>query len=277
MALPPDFGHWEHLQDTIRREQNKQVKRYFKDLATTGQDWVPNLNTARDKLRVACTHDDKDTAIMALIRLYLFYDVLGFGNKNLGVFYGIPLQEYEESVRYKPQVLLYFSQDKQAVAKDYSPIEAKIRFRLNNETSHTMTEAKAKAIAQEIKLKFLENGKGITFTKGATIFTYKDKEHGLDLQLYCYQRSDAEELIKKCCDLRNTTYHPDRLTEHSPTQKSKNLSMGNEVIYGKPQKKKRWRPTAKVRFRYAFLYVSGLKAPIPLVDLTGNYFNALVH
>ena len=76
MTLPKNFNHWEHLQDIIRREHNKIVARYFKDLGDI--NWEPNITTSRAKLRTACTIQDKDTAIQTQIRLYLFYEILGY-------------------------------------------------------------------------------------------------------------------------------------------------------------------------------------------------------
>ncbi len=89
MTLPPNFSHWEHLQDTIRREHNKAVARYFRDLG--GTDWEPTIGTSRPALRTAVTINDKDTDVMTLIRLYLFYEVLGYGRKGLGRFFGVPV------------------------------------------------------------------------------------------------------------------------------------------------------------------------------------------
>ena len=109
MALPANFNHWEHLQDMIRREHNKIVARYFSDLGDA--TWEPNLSSSRAQLRTACTIQDKDTAVQTHIRLYLFYEVLGYGRKRLGNFYGIPAREFQESFAGRPQCFIFLSQE----------------------------------------------------------------------------------------------------------------------------------------------------------------------
>ena len=74
MSLPPNFGHWEHLQDMLRRDHNKIIAHYFRDL---GESWEPEIQTSRGALRTACTLDDRDTAIQTLLRLYFFMMCLG--------------------------------------------------------------------------------------------------------------------------------------------------------------------------------------------------------
>ena len=121
MSLPPNFAHWEHLQDMLRRDHNKIIAHYFRDL---GENWVPEISTNRGALRMACTLDDRDTAIQTLLRLYFFYDVLGYGKRDLGIFYGVPSEQFQEAVEGRPQVFFYFSQDEAAVAEGQVRVKA---------------------------------------------------------------------------------------------------------------------------------------------------------
>lgn len=274
MTLPKNFNHWEHLQDIIRREHNKIVARYFKDLGDI--NWEPNITTSRAKLRTACTIQDKDTAIQTQIRLYLFYEILGYGKKRLGNFYGIPAKDFQESFATKPQVFLFFSQDKDSVPEDLGPVTAEISFRLHDETSESINEAKAKIIANGIKRELISGKKGIYFSKGKNIYSYQDKSLGYWLQIYATSQNEAEKVIKPVLGIRNHVYDADKLRESLPKRASLNIPRKTNIVYGKKKKERRWRPTARVRFRSAYLHVHGLDYNIPLIDTTGHWFDALV-
>lgn len=271
MTLPPNFSHWEHLQDMVRREHNKTVARYFRDL---GSDWQPNLGSARDKLRTAVTISDIDTDVMTLIRLYLFYEVLGYGRKRLARVYGVPDTTFEEDVNTRPQVFLYFSQDNNAVPDGESAIDMECSFRLMTETSETITHAKVLPIARKIKELFIDFNKGIVHSKGKLIVYYRDKELGYDLRIRSLNENEGIELIKKVLAIRNHIYDPNKKTLSTPNKNSVNVTTATRTVYGKKRKSKRWRPTANVRFRYAYLHVDGLSEDVFLVDTT-NYHASL--
>ncbi|PHJ59446.1 hypothetical protein VF14_27070 [Nostoc linckia z18] len=275
MALPPNFGHWEHLQDTIRREQNKVVARYFRDLG--GIDWEPDISDPRKALRTACRIDDQDTDVMTLIRLYLFYEVLGYGKKRLGVFYGMPALDFQESFEGRPQVFLFFSQDRASTPDDLTPITAEISFRLMDETAESITPAKALSLANKIKAEMSDGGKEIYFNKGKNIVNYNDRKHGLALQIYSTNEAEGEKMIKKILAIRGVTFDSTKQSVSVPKRNSENLPKGTTTVYGKSRKKRRWRPNGRVIFRYAYLYVHGLNEVVPLVDATSQWVDALVH
>lgn len=271
MSLPEKFNHFEHLQDLLRREHNKVVRRWFKDL---GNDWKPNTSTPRSALRVACEIDDKDTAIMTLTRLYLFYEVMGYGRKRLGVFYGQPAYDFQESFEGRPQVFLYFSQDKAAVPDGLEPVFAEISFRLMDETPETMTEQKAKSLAKSIANVFVDSGKGIYFSKGKQIVSYNDRKLGYKLQIYATNDNEGEKIIKKVLAVQGHKFDEDKMSVSNPKKASVNVAKGTKLVYGKQRKKRRWRPTARVRFREAYLYLHGLDTTIPLIDTSGSWSDA---
>jgi hypothetical protein len=275
MALPPSFGHWEHLQDTIRREHNKLVARYFRDLG--GIDWEPDISDPRKALRTACRIDDQDTDVMTLIRLYLFYEVLGYGRKRLGNFYGMPALDFQESFEGRPQVFLFFSQDRASTPKDLTPITAEISFRLMNETSESITPTEAKNLANKIKAEMVDGGKEIYFNKGRITVNYNDRKNGLALRIYATSEAEGEKMVKKVLSIRSIPFEPSHQTVSTPKRQSENLPKGTTTVYGKPRKKRRWRPSARVRFRYAYLYIHGLNEMVPLVDATGEWIDALIH
>ncbi|BAZ36966.1 hypothetical protein NIES4101_28870 [Calothrix sp. NIES-4101] len=274
MTLPPNFSHWEHLQDMLRREHNKAVARYFKDVG--GIDWEPTVNTPRAALRLACTLDDKDTVDMTILRMYLFYEILGYSKKRLGVFYGMPSLEFQEKFEGRPQVFLYFTQDKESIPDRLNPVTAEISFRLMNETSQTMTEAKALTLANASKREFIENGKGIYFAKGKDIVSYIDKQNGYQLKIFSLNEKEGEKIIKNVLAVRGHPFDASKMSVSIPKRTSVSVAKGTKLVYGKQRKNRRWRPSARVRFRQAYMYIHGLDEIVPLVDTGGQWVDALV-
>ncbi len=74
VGLPLDFNVFEHLQSTIKKPFNKEVREAFNDLG--GDEWLPDINTPRASLRQACTMYDSDTATMMALKMMFFYFTL---------------------------------------------------------------------------------------------------------------------------------------------------------------------------------------------------------
>ncbi|MFN6565453.1 MAG: hypothetical protein RMY28_037410 [Nostoc sp. ChiSLP01] len=266
MALPDNFSSFEHLQDMIRINHNKIVREYFNDLG--GDDWEPEITSTRGQLRVACTMLDNDTAAMTLMRQYFFYETLGYGRSNLAVIHG-STEKFEAPVEGHPKILLYFSQDMESIPKGYDKVDAEISFRIMNETQATFTEAKARALGVKIKQQFIQNGKGIVFTKGKDIYSYVDKSNGYRMRVYSTTETDAIDVVQRALECQNLTYNKNNLTKHEP-KKTSNPKPGKHLVYGKQRPKKRYRPIANVRFRYATCEVPGLNKEIVLYDTTNK-------
>jgi hypothetical protein len=273
MALPKDA--WEHLQDMIRRDFNKLLAHYFKDM---GPNWEPEIGTNRGAVRTACTIQDSDTATMTLLRLFYFYIILGYAFRGMAPVFGVPSRQFQETYEIHPQVFLYFSQDRQSVPDGLTPVEAEISFRLKNETKATFTPAKARTLAAKVAAAFLENKKGITFSKGKEIITYTDPENGLKcLQIFSMNEREGEEIIKKILNVLNLAFDPKKLGKSDKYKKASiTKPAGKEMVYGKSVNKKRWRPIAKVRFRYSYVVVDNRESPVMLVDTTARYYDAIV-
>ncbi len=167
MPLPSGFSEFEHLQDLIRREHNKAVRTYFKN-----QD-DNDISTPKASLKHACLIKDEDTAAMTHLRLWLFEITCGHAQSLQTPIYGIPVQEYQRNVKFKPQIKLYFKE--RLVSNDSnrtSPATAEITFRLMNETSASMTRAKAEILALKIKNEFADPI--FVWEKGWYKYTYLD-------------------------------------------------------------------------------------------------------
>lgn len=276
MVLPTNFDDTEHLQATIRRYINRQIKEDFADLNDASGNWEPTIGTSRESMRKALTHKDEDSLLVTQLRMNLYYFTFGKASQLQPAIVGLEKEIFDEQfdVAYKPQVSLFFKQDTGAVPDEYYPIRADISFRLMNETSTTLTQANLEILANQIKNQLGTNG-GFAFNKGKHICRYVDKENGYDFRLFTLNETEGERLARKIVGIRNHSFDENNFKITTPKKNSVNTT-ANITILGKSTKKRRWRPTARVRFLYAQLIVYGRAEPICLVDLTGIKRNAIV-
>lgn len=271
MPLPSEFSPSEHLQDLLRDVVNREVREWFADL---GDNWEPDIGTPRGSLRVGCTHAENDSMDMTLMRLMLFYLVTGKGQALQAPIYGIPSDAFQQRVEFAPQVKLYFHEDLDEVEAGYRPIEAEITYRVMGETSESLTEAKARAIATRIRSEFCAGG-GYRWHKGRVKAIYKHPERGYHLQLNAYSVAEAKQVISKVLDLNSHTPDWDRLI-HSEYDNSPPIVPPTKLVYGKSRRMPRKRPVGYVRFRWAELHIHGLQRAVNLVDRTNRRKGTLI-
>jgi hypothetical protein len=273
MALPANFSGSEHLQDLFRRYMNREIRAFFIDLG--GEDWEPEITTPRGALRIGCTHLDSDSLTMTLLRWELFQHVRTL--KFQQPFYGIPVAGYHEARKFKPQVQLYFQEDEGDVEPGYGPVTGQITFRLMNYTESTINRTVAQALANRINSEFAIGG-GYVWRKGKVMFTYTDREKGYKLQLLCRTESEGVQLVNKVLDANNDTpdWTKSNVSENQQPAQAFPTIPELDFIYGESRRRPRRRPIADVRFQFAILNVHGLVNPVPLVDRSGIWPNALV-
>ena len=276
MALPQDFDPWEHLQDVVRKVFKKEVVDEFRDIGN--DDWDADITTGRGSLRTACLPDDNDTATMLVIRMMLFYITLRRAQDMQAPLIGMPYWDMASSRSHKPQVILYFSQDRGELKPGQDrPVTARIGFRLMDESSTTITNAKLKAIATRIKTTF---GKATEskWYRGRNMANYTDWENGLQLQLLTDTKANAIDVIKSVLYCAGVLFDSDKLnytTNDNPGGKYPAVP-GNQSILGISYKKPVIRRVCVVRFRYATAIIHGRPTPIPLYDESGKYIAPLV-
>lgn len=272
MPLPQGFQEFEFLQDTYRKTINQIVREEFSD--TSWDDENPDISTPRSALRYACTHKDSDSAQMTQLRTDLFYMVLRKAADLHPPIYGIPSLDFQNIVRFHPQVKLHFTEDLGAVADDDDPIRARISYRLMKETPATMTEAKARALGNEIKNAFGVSG-GYRWRKGKWDCSYTDQIKGYHMQIHSYSEAEAREVIQKVLSLNEHTFEEEHFKPVPPKASDSNVT-GTQLVYGKQRKKPQIKRIGYVRFRYAQMDLDGLPEPVILFDRTGFYKRALV-
>jgi len=275
MAIPEEFNDTEHLQFVIRRYINKQVREDFRDLG--GDDWEPDVTTTRGSMRYALTHKDEDPLQVTLGRLFLYYFTYGKARDLQAPMFGIPVQDYQETFKYHPQVKLFFMEDADDVDDKYLPIRSEITFRLMGETENTINEAKARTIANRIRTLFC-TGNGFRWKRGRETWLYNDLRRGYRFKLFAWSESEAKRVIEQVLDVQNHAPDWGDCLKNATQVKHLRTSIipKTEFVYGKNRKLPREKPVGYVRFRYAELYVWGLPRPICLVDRTGRRIKPLV-
>lgn len=275
MALPQGFSEFEHLQDTIRKVQNKIVKEEFSDLGD--DDWEPNISTGRASLRQACTLKDEDSADMLQMRLFLYYVILRKAKDLHPAIYGIPTTSFQEQRKFKPQIMLFFQEDASDVEPGYSPVTGEISFRIMNEESDTLSMSKVQTFANKVKSAFATPS--FVWRKGKELFSYTDWKKGYQLQLLCRSVTEAKTVVEQVLDIQGDSPDWKKLAINSNAEPASAYPTipQSEHILGKTRKLPRRRPIADVRFQYALLHVHGLPNSICLVDRSGTYSNPLVN
>ena len=271
-SLPDNFDPFEHLQKIYIPQHNALVKQYFNDL---GDDWKPNIASPRSALRVACTMTDNDNQLIMNLRHHLLFDLLGYGRKNLILYYGSQ-ESIDPPVEGCPKIVFYFSQDSHTVtAAQNRKADAEYSLRLMDlENTSTNLHSKLVEIANEIKVQFLEAKKGIILTKGSLGIIYKNPKQGFSSgrKILATTEADAIDIYRRMCNVIDKPFDE---TKISVTNPKKSSTVGEvtetQTIMGKIRKKRAYRRVADVRFRYAYALIPGEPQPVFLIDTTYRY------
>lgn len=271
MTLPENYDSWEHIQKTYMMEYNRRVHKYFSDVQGNG-----GLDSPRSSLKLACLLVDGDNEATWSLRTSLFFDVIGYGRKNLATFYGSKL-DASVPVAGHPQLFLYFSQDSAAVPIDGSRIDHEKSVRLmkyackTGEALPAIGKPKLIELANEVKAQFVSAGKGITYTCGKLAVSYTDPPNGFPRGNYILvnSKSEATEIYQKLCNVIDVPYDLNKINVSNPEKDSQlQSSVGTDTILGRQYKKRAFRPIANLRFRYAYVSFGTTAAPVFLIDTT---------
>ncbi|MCC5640541.1 hypothetical protein LC593_32875 [Nostoc sp. CHAB 5844] len=260
MPLPTNFNEFEHLQDLVRREHNKAVRLYFKNQSDD------DISTPKSSLKHACLIKDEDNAAMTQMRLWLFEITCGHAQSLQAPMYAIPVQELQRDVKFKPQVKLYFRERLDQDTTDrISPARGEITIRLMNESSDTISRAKAVELARDIKREFA--APVFIWEKGWYKFTYLDTQHGYDLRLFVKSKPEGIRVARQVLQIQGHSFNDDYLSfvDH---ERSYSLNPGTHRVYGKTIKKPVQRPRVDLRFRYAQLLIWGQTTAVNLVAMS---------
>ena len=195
---------------------------------------------------------------------------------DLAHVYGVPVTTFQDKFRFQPQIKLFFYKEFPPIAPGEARqrIKGEITFEIVAETYATMTEGKAKAIAENIKAKFV-TGTLFIWQKGVQIITYLDKSKGYDFRLRVVNVGEAKKIIEAVLDVQGHTPEWDRIVVHAPEKVFPDLP-SKEIIYGELRRPPRRRPVRNIPFSYAEMAVWGYPQSIILVDVSGRKANPLI-
>lgn len=269
MSLPSNFSSTEHLQDVIRRIWNLEVREWFSDLQND-----PDISTGRNSLRTACLHLESDSAPNTLMRMMLFDEL----RRQPQI--ALPAETHlSDRVirRSRPQILLYFLEDLNDVERGFEPVAGQITFRLMDETTASMTQAKAIAFGNRIKSLFAANN-GFVWRRGKEMCSYSDWNKGYQLQLLCRNKTEGRRLVEQVLDIQQ--HSPEweffNHTENEAPSEAFPTLPPSETILGRRQRLPRRRPVADVRFQYATLRFAGIPQETCLFDRSGRFSDPLI-
>lgn len=270
MPLPTNFSPFEHLQNTLRNAHNQQVRKEFSDIEIDD-----DINTARGSLKLACLIDDKDTATMTQLRLFLYHVIIK-GNDS-APYYSIPISTAIETLKFKPQIELNFSQNLRDVDDNNYPVRSEIKIRLVNETNTSITPTEAQRFATKIKTLF-GAANGFKWHRGKAMFTYSDMEKGYNLQLLVFDKAEGRKIVEQVLDIQSHTpdWKNSFYKENEEPLEAYPNTPPSKTIYGKSRRLPRRRPICFLYFRTAFLHIEGVQKPIVLYDKTNYYKKALL-
>jgi hypothetical protein len=273
-GLPEEFREVEHFQDVLRLTHNRQIKEFFRDLK---EPWDRNIKTSRSSLRTACQIEDDDSIVLSIAKFLFYHITVRRGEEFTEPVYGIPVGNFNEQRKFRPQIKLHFRESLSEVDPDYRPLRAEISMRLMNETPESLSKTELTKLAKAIKAEFV-TGKIYQFKKGKVLVTYKDLENGYDFQLYVYSKSEGIEVIKKCLSIQNHKYESEFLnvSENENTSQAYPTLPKKKTILGKSTSQPRKRPVGNVRFQYAIASLWGVTKPIGLVDVSGRFALPLI-
>ncbi|PSB16050.1 hypothetical protein C7B65_22765 [Phormidesmis priestleyi ULC007] len=273
MPLPNDYNAAEHLQDTIKRVYNGEVREWFADVIGEQLD----LSTPRASLKTACTHQEADSTDMTVSRQLLFDMVIKQTFKTVS---GGSERDLNYTIlrKTKPILKLYFLEDHIDTDPDYRQVEGVIGVRLMGQTSTTLSKTEAIAYGNKVKTLF-GTGKGFSWKKGKEMCSYSDWAKGYQLQLLVRNETEGKRIVEQVLDIQG----------HSPDWEFLNMSVNSEpsqafptippreTILGKSHKLSRRRPISEVFFQHASIKLAGLPKPVYIYDRSGRIPDALVH
>lgn len=254
--LPDDFNASKHLKDQIKRWHNKRVDEWFKN--------QPNddISTPKASLKHACKITDADTMQMIIARKFLFEFDAGYAQSVQTPIYGMPLDEVQGAVKFKPQINLHFKEKYPFIAERTRAVTGRIAFRLMNEESSTFTRFKAENLARSIKNTFASPI--FIWEKGKFYYYYRDKEKGYNLQILCKTKLEGRRVANAVLDIQGHSFNSE-FEDFVENDRSYPNNPGTQIVYGQSVPRPIRRPTADVRFRYAQLLLHGQRRAINLV------------
>lgn len=243
---------------------NKQVREWFKDA---------DENETRLTLRDLCLIESKDSIAIAQQKIRFFREEVQKTHLKPTVV-GQPKYVVDADIKYHPQIVIYFAQDKASVPEKEDAVTARVSFRLINETSESLTNAELNSWANKIHTRFF-GATPYRFRKGKVIAWYTKPEDGFHLQVYGYSKQDGRAVVEDVVGFAGKTFSAKHL-KYSDPERSNTETPEKMRILGELRDEPKWRPNAYVTAAYAYATIWNDNNIRMLVDNTGLQVNPII-
>lgn len=249
----------ELFQSFCRKYVNKQVKNHFSDI-TGNDDASLSRSTPREIIKRICLHKNDDSLTLTISRLLLWWvEAKGLFGEYI---YGIPAINFHETVRFKPQIKLFWEEKlEDAKANGRRQLEARhtVRYRGNYETANDLAD-----LATKIRSIF-NNPSTHNFKKGRNKYSYRDKIKGYQFIITADSEDEARKVINALLEIQDDNPLTESLlttsTKEKDWDKVETITVGGET-FTKPVERK----IGTVYFTHAELSVHGMVKDKTLVS-----------
>jgi hypothetical protein len=255
------------LFEVVLTEHNLLVEQYFPEIDPT------KLEEPASVLKANSLMTSDDTFDVMMLRMWLFFVYLQRASAWQGATYSIPVDTYQSTHKFKPKVVLKFTENPAEVEPGFSAITAEVSFRIVKVPPIEINEPYARNLALKIKELFALTH--FTFKKGKVLVTYKDHDRGYDFQLYVFSKSQAIKVIEEVLAIQGDPFDETLVKTHD-SDKVYPAIPPLIPVYGKQVRAPREYPVGDVVFRGAELHIWGKNGAINLVDTTGKRRKVLV-
>lgn len=249
----------ENFQSFVRKYVNKAVKEHFKDI-TGNDDASLSLDVPRQAIKRVCLHKDTDPIVLTVGRMLIWWvEAKGLFND---VIYGIPADDFHESVVYKPQIKLFWRETTEdAKSNNRYPTRAVYSVRYKGDYS-----SKNDLNLLRVKLARIFNSPTThNFWKGREKFSYRDKEKGYEFIVTARDETEAKTVINALLEIQSDNPLNDALLTRSIKDKNWNATETIRVA-GETFRKPKERPIGRVYFTHAEFHVHGMARPKTLIS-----------
>ena len=249
---------FEQLQSVVRRLHNRIVRDDFRDDI---QD--DDLQTPEGALRYACLVKENDSAQMMCMRFWVFYLMREYGSRLHPAMYIHPVEDYQESVQFKPQLVMWFWEPQaEAKLRNKPAKRVRVSFRLVKETSETISQVDIDGLKSRVKTEF---PKSYRFKTGRYKASYRDKPNGIELILAPYDEGQAKTMVEKVLNIAQV--RTDWTNFSISTHPDRNYTQQEYVqILGERKKLPSKRPITNVYLKKAELHIHGLTESVPIFE-----------
>ena len=242
---------------------NSEVVDHFGDTST---------NPQREAVKNLCLVQSNDSVLIAQQRIRFFREEVQKCHLK-PVIIGQPKSDFDADVKYHPQVTVYFVQDIQSVPRGSRPKNARVTWRLMDQTSETISNQILNNWATKVYNSFFNPV--YSFHKGKYIGWYNSPADGLHLQLYCLDDITAESVAKKIVTSADKTFNDDLFKVTKP--KRNNIAQSQQItILGQSKSVPNWRPNITVNVAYAYINIWADNDLRLIVDKIGSKFHPIL-